>query len=260
MAGNKKTGEWIALTLGIGLILALFQAGSDLQGNKVVFPGTGEIGKAFLDLIVRGETWREIGVTMLQGIQTILLSAVAGTLLGIAEGLIPYLHALLKPLHTLLRSMPMIVVAVVVMVMTLFSENLTPLLSGCAVLIPMISEAAYEGCVRIDPDLTDVYRLDSGISPRILLRVYLPLISGYMRQAFVNACGMGLKIVVTAEFLVKTAHSLGQAVFSRRQSADYAELFAYALIMVLMVLALTGIPAVIIRMAGRQKKGEVTSG
>ena len=127
-------------------------------------------------------------------------------------------------------------------------------------LIPLISEAGYEGCRRIDSDLINVYRLDSGINPRILFRVYLPLTGGYMKQAFVNACGMGLKVVVTAEYLVQTAESLGQAVYNRLNAVEYAELFAYALIMLLLVLILTGIPTAAIRIMDRIHQEEVTSG
>ena len=257
MARNKRKGEWIAAVLGVGLILALFQAGSVLYGKPAVFPPVDEIGRSLLNLLSQGKTYVKIGTTLGHVAEALAVSCLLGVVVGIAEGLIPYLHSLMRPLHAMLRSTPMIVMVIIIMVL---SRPQVPLLTGCAVLVPIISEAAYEGCVRIEPELIDVYRLDSSIRPSIIFRVYLPLISGYMKQAFVNACGMGLKIVVTAEFLVKTAHSLGQAVFSRRQSADYAELFAYALIMVLMVLALTGIPAAIIRIAGKVKKEEVTSG
>jgi hypothetical protein len=42
----------------------------------------------------------------------------------------------------------------------------------------------------------------------VVLHVYIPLISGYIKQALFNAAGMGLKIIITAEYLVQTANSL----------------------------------------------------
>lgn len=260
MPRSKRIGEWAAFLLGIALILALIQLGHHLQGKRAIFPSTGQIVQAFLDLLKREKTYAQIGTTLVHTLETIAVSAAAGILLGTAEGLIPYMHSFMRPLHAMLRSMPMILLAMIMLVVTRFSKDLMPLLTGCLVLTPMISEAAYEGCVRIDPDLISVYRLDGGITPRVLLRVYLPLTGGYIRQAFINACGMGLKVVVTAEYLVHTVNSLGQAVYSDLDSLEYAELFAYALVMVLLVLALTGIPAAAARIAGRQKNEEVTSG
>jgi len=260
MRRNKKVGEWAAFILGIGLILALIQAGNALQGRRPVFPSADQTVRAFFELLSRKETYAEIGTTLAHAVKAIALSAVIGTVIGLGEGLIPYLHALLRPLHALLRSMPMILLAMVMLMATRFSKEWMPVLTGCMVLVPMISEAGYEGCTRIDRELIDVYRLDSRTSPRIILRVYLPMMSGYMKQAFVNACGTGLKVIVTAEYLVHTMRSLGQAVYLKLDALGYEEVFAYALIMALLVLVLTGIPALIVRIVNRQKKEEVTTG
>ena len=260
MRRNKKIGEWAAFILGIGLILALIQAGNALQGRRPVFPSAEQTVRAFFELLSRKETYAEIGTTLAHAVKAIALSALIGTVMGLGEGLIPYLHALLRPLHALLRSMPMILLAMVMLMATRFSKEWMPVLTGCMVLVPMISEAGYEGCTRIDRELIDVYRLDSRTSPRIILRVYLPMMSGYMKQAFVNACGMGMKVIVTAEYVVQIRDSLGKTVYDRVYAYEYPELFAYGLIMVLLVLLLTGVPAGIIRITGKKKKSEVTSG
>ena len=260
MAQSKRTGEWIAFILGIVLVLLLIQTGNGLQGKRAIFPSADEVLRAFGEMLLQGKTYSQIGKTLLCVIQTVMLSVAAGVILGTAEALVPYMHALLRPVHALLRSMPMILLAMIMLMLTRFSQKLMPMLTGCLVLIPMVSEAAYEGIRRIDSDLIDVYRMDHGINPRIILNVYLPLTAGYIRQAFINACGMGLKVVVTAEYLVHTVGSVGQAVYSKLDSLQYAELFAYALIMVLLVLLLTGIPPAVIRIAGKRKKEEVTTG
>ena len=260
MARNKRTGNRIAALLGIGLILALLQVGHALQGSKALIPSVDELLRTLWDMLGREKTYTRIGVTLLHVVKSVALSSVIGIALGMAEGLVPYLHALLRPLQSLFRSIPVILLGIIMLMVTRFSKEWMPVLTGCLVLVPLISEAAYEGCVRIDTSLTDVYRLDSRTTPRIILRVYLPLISGYIRQAFVNACGMGLKVVVTAEYLVQTADSLGTAIHNQLDSLNYAELFAYALIMVLLVLVLTGIPALVMRLMEMQKKKEITNG
>ena len=91
MLKNKKAPEGIAFLLGIVLILALIEAGSALKGDRLVFPTTGEISRAFVRLITDGSTWTRIGTTLLHVIEALVLSVVIGTALGIAEGLIPTL-------------------------------------------------------------------------------------------------------------------------------------------------------------------------
>ena len=73
-------------------------------------------------------------------------------------------------------------------------------------------------------------------------QVYLPLISGYLKQAFNNAAGMGLKVAVSAEYLVQARDSLGKAVYLSSYSTEYAEVYAYALIMIFLILLLTELP------------------
>ena len=252
MLKNKKAREGIAFLLGIVLILALIEAGSALKGDRLVFPTTGEIGRAFVRLITDGSTWTRIGTTLLHVTEALALSVVIGTALGIAEGLIPFLHGLLRPLMALLRSLPMILLVIIIMVVAPYSA--VPVLTAGMVLIPIISEAGSEGVVRMDPELIDVYRMNSGLNVTILAKVYLPMMSGYMKQAFINAAGMGLKVIVTSEYLVQTRNSLGKTIYTASYFNEYPEIYAYALIMIGLVLLLTGVPRLLIRAAENRRK------
>jgi ABC-type nitrate/sulfonate/bicarbonate transport system permease component len=126
--------------------------------------------------------------------------------------------------------------------MSMMNYRSVPVTAACMILIPLFSEAVYEGCRSLEPELIDVYRMNGGFGFEVAVHVYLPLISGYLRQAFVNAAGMGLKVAVSAEYLVQTKDSLGKAVYSSAYFSEYAEIYAYALIMVFLVLLLTEVP------------------
>ena len=162
-----------------------------------------------------------------------------------AEGLSNFVRQLLKPLMIMLRSIPMIVLVVIIMVLTKYPK--VPYIAASLALIPLISEATCEGCRRIDKELIDVYRLNSNFSLRILFSVYLPLMTGYLKQAFINAVGVGIKIIVTTEYLVQSKNSLGKAVYSSAYFNEYQEIYAYALIMIILVLLVTGLPLLFIK-------------
>ena len=142
-----------------------------------------------------------------------------------------------------LRSLPMIVL--VILIMELAKYSLVPLIATSLVLIPILSEAVCEGLLSIEPELLDVYRMNSSLNLRVLGNVHLPLMAGYLKQSWVNAVGMGLKVAVTTEYLVQSRNSLGKAVFSSLFNSEYAEIYAWALIMILLILVLTGIPPLI---------------
>ncbi len=245
MEQNKKGLNTLAFCLGILLVGALIQAAGWQKGDKLVFPGVGEILQAFVRMLGEERTWKQIGTTLIHLAEALAAAAVVGTALGLAQGKSPFIRALLKPLMTLLRSIPMIVMTVIIMVLTKYDR--VPLIASALMLIPLISEATAEGLRRIEPELMDVYRMNSGFTPRVLFSVYLPLMAGYLKQAYINAVGMGIKLAVTTEYLVQARDSLGKAVYSSAYFNEYAEIYAYALIMILLAVLVSAVPETIKR-------------
>lgn len=252
MERNNKLRDALAFCLGILLAGFLVQAAGWLKGDRLVFPDVGEILRTFVRMLGEGKTWKQIGVTLVHLAEALAASAVIGTALGIAQGRSRFVRNLLKPLIILLRSVPMIVMTVIIMVLTKYDR--VPLIASTLMLIPLISEATAEGLRRIEPEMIDVYRMNSGFNGRVLFRVYLPLMAGYLKQAYVNAVGMGIKLAVTTEYLVQARDSLGKAVYSSAYFNEYAEIYAYALIMILLALAVSAAPKWIGRAAEAYKK------
>ena len=226
--------------LGIILIGCLIQAAGWMRHDSLVFPGLAEILKAFFRLVGEAHTYRLIATTLGHLLQALVLASVVGIPIGMAEGSSGFVYRLLRPLMILLRSVPVIVMVVIIMVMTKY--DYVPLIATSLLLIPMISEAVCEGMRGIEPELLDVYRLNCGFNTRVMLQVYLPLMAGYLKQAYTGAVGMGIKMVVTTEYLVQTRNSLGKAIYSSSYFNEYQDIYAYALIMILLVLLVSALP------------------
>ena len=207
---QNKLKDTLTFCLGIVLIGVVVQAAGALKGDALVFPGVDEIMRAFFRLITAEKTYALIWTTMKHLIASMAVSAVIGVTLGMGMGMLPFLRKLLQPMMILLRSLPMVILIVIIMVVADYAH--VPVLASSIVLVPMIAEAACEGCVRIDKEFIDVYRMNANFNVRVLFQVYLPLMAGYLRQAWVNAAGMGVKLAVSTEYLVQTKNSLGKAV------------------------------------------------
>ena len=244
---QTKFTDTLAFCLGIALIGAVIQGAGALKGDALVFPGVDEILRAFFRLITAKKTYLLIWTTMKHLIASMAVSAVIGISLGMAMGMFPFLRRLLQPLMIFLRSLPMVILIVITMVAADYA--LVPVLASSIVLVPMIAEAACEGCVRIDRELIDVYRMNAGFNARVLFEVYLPLMAGYLRQAWVNAAGMGVKLAVSTEYLVQTKNSLGKAVHTSGYFNEYQDIYAYALVMILLVLVVSEGPVLLGRAA-----------
>ncbi|MBQ4579983.1 MAG: ABC transporter permease subunit [Clostridia bacterium] len=248
---KSKLRDTMAFCLGIVLIGAALQAAGAIKGDDLVFPGVDVILSAFLRIITTGKTWLMIRTTMAHLIASVAVSTALGVCLGLAMGMLPFLRQLMKPMMIMLRSLPMIILIVIIMVLADYSH--VPVLASSIILVPMIAEAACEGCVRIDRELIDVYRMNANFNGRVLLQVYLPLMAGYLKQAWVNAVGMGVKLAVSTEYLVQTKNSLGKAVHSSAYFNEYQDIYAYALVMILLVLAVSETPVWVMNALGRWK-------
>jgi len=247
MARSKLT-DTLTFCLGILLIGALVQFAGYLKGDDLVFPGVDEILRAFVRLITTGGTWRLILTTIKHLLMSMAFSTVIGVALGLMQGMSRFMRTLLSPLMIFLRSLPMIVLIVIIMVIAKYKY--VPVIASTLIVVPIISEATCEGCLRIDRELIDVYRMNSSFNLRVMLEVYLPLMAGYLRQAYTNAVGMGVKLAVTTEYLVQTRDSLGKAVHSSIYFNEYQDIYAYALIMILLVLLISEAPVWIGRTIG----------
>lgn len=245
MKQNKIANTGI-FCLGIIFAGVVIQLLGRVKGDSLVFPGVPEILKAFFRLLADRNTYVQIFTTLIHLFISLVLSSFIGILLGLLEGCSDNFRRFLKPVMTMLRSIPIIVLVVIIMVLAKYSH--VPYIAAALVLVPLISEAAAEGCKRIDSTLIDVYRLNSGFNLRVLFSVHLPLMAGYLKQAYVNAVGIGIKIIITAEYLVQSRNSLGKAVFSSSYFNEYAEIYAWALIMILLVCALTELPVIFFKL------------
>ena len=250
MEQNKRKHESLIFFLGIILIGCLIQAAGWLKGDKLVFPSVIEILKAFFRLLGEGQTYAKVWVTLKHLITALLISSAIGIVLGVAEGRSHFFRTLMRPTMALLRSIPMVIMVVVIMVLTKYER--VPVIATSLFLIPLISEATCQGYLDMDRDLLDVYRLESNLNFKVLRMVHLPLMAGYLKQAYISAVGMGMKLVVSTEYLVQTRNSLGKAIHSSSYFNEYQDIYAYALIMIMMVLLVSELPALIGKLSKRR--------
>ena len=242
----KKSGKFsdsLAFVLGIILIGCLIQAAGWIKGDRLVFPDVPEILRAFFRLLAAPKTWLLIWTTLRHLLSALAVSTLIGLLVGLAEGYSDFVRTLFRPLMVMLRSIPMVVLVVIIMVLSQYER--VPLIATSLLLIPLISEAVSEGCRHIDRELIDVYRLNSGFNLQVLWNVHLPLMAGYLKQAYISAVGMGLKMVVSTEYLVQTKNSLGKAINTSIYFNEYEEIYAYALIMILLVVVISELPLLV---------------
>ena len=116
MQRNKKARESLAFVLGIILIGCLIQAAGWLKNDRLVFPDVIDILRAFFRLITAPHTYVLIWTTLRHLLIALAAATLIGIPIGLAEGFSDFVRSMLKPLMVMLRSIPMVVLVIIIMV------------------------------------------------------------------------------------------------------------------------------------------------
>ena len=141
--------------------------------------------------------------------------------------------ACIKPIIAILRSVPTI--AILVIIMILYGMHLTPWIITTLIIFPMAYQSFYFGFTHMDKDLIDMYHLNEQSLYMGLKLVYFPMIKPWLTLTLIQSFGMGFKVLLMAEYLSQTPHSIGNELFKAKSFLNYDVVFAWTLIALLIV-------------------------
>ena len=233
----------IIFTLSIAAFLLFLYVIYWLTGNDILFPAPHEGIKSFFSLLGRSNTYLIIFSSLLRLLVALCVSFLVGGILGIIAARFYSVELFLKPWITIFRSVPL--ASIIVIIMVLLGLNNSVYVIVMLMLVPVSYEAFLKGIKSLDKFQMMALRLDGGFSFKNLFRVILPLALPFIEVAFVTSAGMGIKVLVMAEFICSTNNSIGRAIKSASDTLQYNYVFAWTLIALLFDLIIEGIPTLI---------------
>ena len=224
----KKTGITV---LSIFILFLIWQAAAVAVDLSLLLPTPKDVLIAFGRIFVESDSLTVILFTILRLSLGLLLAAVPGIILGIVAGFNKNFATFMNPIVTVLRTIP--VIALTVILLILAGNILTPFYITFFMLFPLIYQGVYGAINNIDKELIDVYRLEDNHFITGLTHCYLPLISKDIRTALLQSLGLGLKVMIMAEYLAQTDNSIGKAISFARVNFAYDEIFAWTLLLII---------------------------
>lgn len=228
----KKT--WILTSLLSLLILwyLLFLA----VDHRLILPSPLDVLLTLWGLAGKGSTYVIVGLSLSRLLIAVFSSAFFGILLGSLAGLHQKASWVMHPYVTILRTIP--VISIVVILLIVLGFTITPYIITFLMVFPIIYQAALEGIKGIDSSYIDVYKLETHDIKLAFKYMYYPLIKPYIILSFLQSFGLGLKVLVMAEYLAQTKHSIGDALYLAKINLDYASVFAWTVILILLSIGL----------------------
>lgn len=214
-----------------------------MNGNDLVFPSPNTILAEFFSLFAVWKTYSLILSTLFRLVVTLLLSLFLGVLFGMLSAIFRIVEIFLKPYITILRSMPVVVLLLVLMMF--FGTNSTPFWITSLVLFPIFYEATLKGVKEIDRDLMDVWKLESNMNLGVVKKIMLPLSFPYISQAITSGIGLGFKVLIMGEYMVSARNSIGNVIINSANNLEYQKVYAWCIILVVLVLFVELLPRLI---------------
>lgn len=224
---------WGALA-SLFLFLALWDAAAARYG-ALVLPAPMDTFRRLAELIAQGEAYPELLATGRRALLGFALSAVVGSLLGLAAGLSMTASTMARPLATVLMGMPPIAWLVLAMLWFGASDG-TPVFTVFIAGFPLVFVGALQGTRTLDNRLKDMAHAFRLPRRMLLTDVYLPHVVSYLFPAWITALAMSWKVVVMAE-LFATQDGVGAALAVSRSHLDTPATTAWIVAVVGLLLA-----------------------
>jgi len=220
--------------LSIFFLFLVWIIASAIVGNDLLLPNPQAVFIAFGKIFIDTDSLSVIFSTILRLLVGLLVASFFGFLLGVIAGFKENIAKFLNPLVTILRTIPVISITVILLIM--FGFSLTPYIITFLMLFPLIYQGTYGAITNIDRELIDVYKLEDNNFFTGLTHCYLPLISKDIRTALLQSLGLGIKVLVMAEYLAQTKNSIGEELYLAKVNLQYDEVFAWTLLLILLAL------------------------
>lgn len=227
----KKTGFTI---LSIFFIFLVWVIAGGIVDNSLLLPRPNDVLIAFGRIFIETDSLTVILATILRLLVGVSFAAILGFLLGVIAGFKNGFAIFFNPIVTVLRTIPVISITVILLI--IFGFSLTPYIITFLMLFPLIYQGTYGAITNIDKELIDVYKLENNNFFTGLTHCYLPLISQDIRTALLQSLGLGIKVLVMAEYLSQTKNSIGQELYLSKVNLAYDEVFAWTMLLILLSL------------------------
>lgn len=236
---------------GILLLLLIWQLLSK-QYPPVLVPSPYETYLGLKAIWTGGILLDNLQISFLRQISGMTIGLLLGLAGGLLAGWFAKLELLLQPLISLLLAMPPIIMAVMAMIWFGMGTKMTVFLVSLLV-FPVMYTNTVEGFKSIDPaiiQMSKVYRLPLPLS---VLKIYLPGMRHSLIAGFAMGAASSIRLTVMAE-LLGAREGIGQQIAISRAYLETEQLFAWVLIMLLILACLEFI---LIRPLQRRSKRQV---
>lgn len=213
-------------------ILVFWELASGSILNPFFFSSPSLIWGRFTELVLGGEIWPHLRVTLTEMMAGFVIGTLSGVFLGLLFGLIPFLARVFDPFIIAFYSLPKIAIAPLLILW--FGIDMTPKIVLSAIIVFFIVFFnTLTGVKQVDRELVDVLRVMGANKIQMLWRVTIPSALTWIFVGLKVSVPYALVGAVTGELI---ASSRGVGALISRSAATFRTDGVFAALLVLMII------------------------
>lgn len=234
--GNHKTQNFKIKIISASMLLILWWLLAWVIGKSYIVPSPPEVFTALVVLVKAPAFYMTIMKTLMRTLFCIFLSMFGGIFMAVLAGIIPALRAVFSPWVHIMRTLPTIVVIVYVIIW--MSSLVAPVFVTMLITMPIVYSNVLTGYDETPKELIEMSMIYRFPLVKRLKYIYFPAMKPYIKAGLFAITALSLKVIIASEVLSQTQGSVGKAFQVAKINLQTEQVFAWAIITILLSLSL----------------------
>ena len=222
-----KKAFWKNLGLsvcGVGVLALVWLVAQTVVGNELIVPNLFACLKKSVFLLFDCAFWLMALSTIKRVVVAFCISFILALIFALIAYLYPLFEQIVAPIIGALRATPILGVLLIILIWT--NAAVAPVVVACLSLFPMLYVEILSAFKGVDKDLIEMSKVYEVPIKKQITMLYLPSVLPFIIKQSGAALGFGVKLVVSAEVLARTANSLGNKMQDMQILSETPTLFA----------------------------------
>lgn len=228
-----RSGTWNVV--GIATIVVVWAVAARFQPS-LILPSPRETVDALIRIATDGTLTSSLATTVGRAALGVGVGVTVGITWGSLAGRIPAFAAATQPVLSTLMALPPVILVVIGLVW-FGPGDAVPTFVIALVALPLMVIAVREAVRDVDPDLLEMAATFALPRRRIVRHIVIPAVASPVLAAVTVTVGQALRVSVMAELLA-SPDGVGASIARSRANLDTAQLFAWASVLVALVIAI----------------------
>ncbi len=235
----------IYTTIGVIIIFIFWLVSSMIVNDNFIIPSLNKTLVRIIDLLKNANTYISIFNTVVMLVLILIVSFIVSGILALLSVKFPKFKEVIMPILSFLKIVPL--PTLIILLLTHQTRGNTSIILTSFMTIPLMYDVLYGHLISINKEILDEIKMLSKFNLKILFNIYIPLIGVGIITTFLQAFGLGLKVKVMTEFVANAPKTIGYDLSMAAASYAMDLVFAWTLILVVIVVLVDLIINVILK-------------